>query len=111
MVSIAAKGGIILQSSRLQISSDGKTLCTSQLQQAIDRMAKKGRGTLVLAQNAQHIAIENEGVIDGNGLQLALNADSLHHTGNWWMAIITFVANAQVSWCVRSCFSLQVVMM
>lgn len=36
---------------------------------------------LVMAQDAQHIAIENEGVIDGNGLQLALNADSLHHTG------------------------------
>lgn len=129
----------VLLSSRLQIPSDGKTLCTSQLQQAIDRIAKKGRGTLVLtpgtylsgsiflksgvtlklekgaillgstnpydyqlvdvnvsgddtrhdnacmalvmAQNAQHIAIENEGVIDGNGLQLALNADSLHHTG------------------------------
>ena len=130
---------MILRSSQLQISSDGKTLCTSQLQQAIDQIAKKGRGTLVLssgtylsgsiflksgvtlklekgatllgsanpydyklvdvgvsgddtrhdnacmalvmAQDAKHIAIENEGVIDGNGLQLALNADSLHHTG------------------------------
>ena len=131
--------GLVLQSSQLQIPSDGKTLCTSQLQQAINRIAKKGKGTLVLssgtylsgsiflksgvtlklergatllgssnpydykltdvgvsgddtrhdnacmalvmAQDAQHIAIENEGVIDGNGLQLALNADSLHHTG------------------------------
>ena len=135
----AREGGKFLLSSRLQIPSDGKTLCTSQLQQAIDHIAKNGKGTLVLtsgtylsgsiflksgvtlklekgaillgsanpydyklvdvgvsgddtrhdnacmalvmAQNAQHIAIENEGVIDGNGLQLALNADSLHHTG------------------------------
>lgn len=131
--------GLVLHSSQLQIPSDGKTLCTPQLQQAINRIAKKGKGTLVLssgtylsgsiflksgvtlklergatllgssnpsdyklmdvgvsgddsrhdnacmalvmAQDAQHIAIENEGVIDGNGLQLALNADSLHHTG------------------------------
>lgn len=131
--------GLVLQSSRLHIPSDGKTLCTSQLQQAIDHIAKKGKGTLVLtpgtylsgsiflksgvtlklekdaillgssnpydyklvdvgvsgddtrhdnacmalvmAQDAKQIAIENEGVIDGNGLQLALNADSLHHTG------------------------------
>ena len=36
---------------------------------------------LVMAQDAKNIAIENDGVIDGNGLQLALNADSLHHTG------------------------------
>lgn len=131
--------GLVLQSSRLHIPSDGKTLCTSQLQQAIDHIAKKGKGTLaltpgtylsgsiflksgvtlklekdaillgssnpydyklvdvgvsgddtrhdnacmalVMAQDAKQIAIENEGVIDGNGLQLALNADSLHHTG------------------------------
>ena len=135
----APKSELVLQSSRLQIPSDGKTLCTAQLQQAIERIAKKGKGTLVLtpgtylsgsiflksgvtlklekgttllgsanpydyklvdvgvsgddtrhdnacmalvmAQDAKHIAIENEGVIDGNGLQLALNADSLHHTG------------------------------
>lgn len=133
------RGGVTLSSSQLQIPSDGKTLCTTQLQQAIGRIAKKGKGTLVLtpgtylsgsiflksgvtlklekgatllgsanpydyklvdvgvsgddtrhdnacmalvmAQDAKHIAIENEGVIDGNGLQLALNADSLHHTG------------------------------
>ena len=130
---------LYLKASILQIPSDGKTLCTDRLQQAIDRIAKKGGGTLVLspgtyltgsiflksgvtlklekgavllgsanpydyrlvdvgvsgddtrhdnacmalvmAQDAKHIAIESEGVIDGNGLQLALNADSLHHTG------------------------------
>lgn len=130
---------VILRSDQLQVPADGKTLCTIQLQQAIDRIAKKGGGTLVLspgtyltgsiflksgvtlklekgalllgspnpydyklvdvevssddtrhdnacmalvmAQDAKRIAIESEGVIDGNGLQLALNADSLHHTG------------------------------
>lgn len=123
----------------LKIPADGKTLCTSQLQQAIDRIAKRGWGTLVLtpgtylsgsiflksgvtlklekgavllgspnpyqymkadvnangqdarhdnasmalvvAQNAKDVCIINEGVIDGNGLAVALNADSLHHTG------------------------------
>ena len=48
VASAAAKGGLVLQASQLQIPSDGKTLCTSQLQQAIDRIAKKGKGTLVL---------------------------------------------------------------
>ena len=128
-----------LRTSLLKIPADGKTLCTAQLQHAIDRIAKRGWGTLVLtpgtylsgslflksgvtlkiekgakllgssnpcdyklvdvgvsgddtrhdnacmalvmAQNAKDIGILNEGVIDGNGLQLALNADSLHHTG------------------------------
>ena len=128
-----------LSANKLKMPTDGKTLCTVQLQQAIDRIAKKGGGILVLspgtyltgsiflksgvtlklekgaillgstnpydyklvdvevsgddsrndnacmalvmAQNVNRIAIENEGVIDGNGLQLALNADSLHHTG------------------------------
>ncbi len=132
---------LVLQSDKQKIPSDGKTLCTDQLQQTIDRIAKKGRGTLVLtpgtyltgsiflksgvtlklekgatllgspnpyhymkanvnasgkdtrhdnscmalvmAENAQHIIIENEGVIDGNGLAVALNADSLHHTGEF----------------------------
>lgn len=130
---------LVFQSDKLKIPNDGKTLCTSQLQQAIDRIAKKGWGTLVLtpgtyltgsiflktgvtlklekgamllgspnpyhymeadvnasgkdtrhdnacmalvmAQDAKRIAIQSEGVIDGNGLQLALNADSLHHIG------------------------------
>ena len=130
---------LTLRTDQLKIIADGKTLCTSQLQAAIDRIAKRGCGTLVLtpgtylsgsiflksgvilrlesgatllgsanpydyklvdvgvggddtrhdnacmalvmAQDAKNIAIENDGVIDGNGLQLALNADSLHHTG------------------------------
>lgn len=130
---------VILQTDQLKIPTDGKTLCTKQIQQAIDKIAKKGGGTLVftsgtylsgsiflksnvtlrleqdatllgatnpyhyklidvgvsgddarndnacmalvMAQNAEHIGIEGEGTIDGNGLQLALNVDSLHHTG------------------------------
>ena len=36
---------------------------------------------LLIADNAEHISICGEGTIDGQGLQLALNADSLHHTG------------------------------
>ena len=133
------QAALVLTTSKLKIPADGQTLCTAQLQQAIDRIAGKGGGTLVLtpgtyltgsiflksgvtlklepgavllgsanpyhyrlvdvgvsgddqrhdnacmalvmAQNAKGIAVENEGVIDGNGLQLALNADSLHHTG------------------------------
>lgn len=128
-----------LYTDKLQIAGNGKTLVTRELQQAIDRIAEKGGGELMLtpgtylsgslflktgvtlhvqkgailkgsanpyhyqlvdvgvsgddqrndnacmallmAQNAQRITIINEGVIDGNGLQLALNADSLHHTG------------------------------
>lgn len=130
---------LMLYADRLKIPADGVTLCTEQLQAAIDKIAKRGEGTLVLttgtylsgsvflksgvtlrlekgatllgstnpyhyrlidvgvsgddsrndnacmallmAQDAQRVRIENEGVIDGNGLQLALNADSLHHTG------------------------------
>ena len=120
------------------IPADGKTLCTQQLQQAVDAIYKKGGGRLVLskgiyltgglmlrsgvelrleegatllgstnpydyqqisvshtedkrndnasmalimADGAEHISITGKGTIDGQGLQLALNVDSLHHTG------------------------------
>ena len=36
---------------------------------------------LLMADGAQHISIMGNGTIDGQGLQLALNIDSLHHTG------------------------------
>ena len=36
---------------------------------------------LIMADKAEHISISGKGTIDGQGLQLALNADSLHHTG------------------------------
>lgn len=47
-LSAKTKANLILFSSNLQIPSDGKTLCSTHIQQAIDRIAKKGRGTLVL---------------------------------------------------------------
>ena len=127
-----------LQTDLLKIPADGKALCTQQLQQAIDKINKKGGGRLVLtkgvyltgglmlrsgvelhleegatllgstnphdyqsvnvgrtadnrndnasmallmADGAEHISITGKGTIDGQGLQLALNVDSLHHTG------------------------------
>lgn len=36
---------------------------------------------LITADNVENIAITGHGTIDGQGLQLALNIDSLHHTG------------------------------
>lgn len=36
---------------------------------------------LILANKANNIAIKGKGTIDGQGLQLALNIDSLHHAG------------------------------
>lgn len=127
-----------LTTAGMSIPADGKTVCTQQLQQAIDAIAKKGGGRLVftkgsyltgglmlrsgvelhleegatllgstnpydyqsiciahssdnrndnaamaliMADGADHISITGSGTIDGQGLQLALNIDSLHHTG------------------------------
>ncbi|WP_281336500.1 glycoside hydrolase family 28 protein [Flavobacterium eburneipallidum] len=36
---------------------------------------------LILAHKANNIALQGKGTIDGQGLQLALNIDSLHHAG------------------------------
>lgn len=36
---------------------------------------------LILAHKAKNIALKGKGTIDGQGLQLALNIDSLHHAG------------------------------
>ena len=133
-----AKKKYSLQSDLLKIPADGKTLCTQQLQQAIDAIYKKGGGRLVLtkgtyltgglmlrsgvelyleegatllgstnpydyqsinvaqtndtrndnasmallmADGEENISITGCGTIDGQGQQLALNIDSLHHTG------------------------------
>lgn len=127
-----------LTTAGMSIPADGKTVCTQQLQQAIDAIAKNGGGRLVftkgsyltgglmlrsgvelhleegatllgstnpydyqsiciahssdnrndnaamaliMADGADHISITGSGTIDGQGLQLALNIDSLHHTG------------------------------
>ncbi len=45
---ILSAAPIILKSDVLSIPADGKTICTTQLQQAIDRISKRGGGTLVL---------------------------------------------------------------
>lgn len=133
-----AQAKTVLRADALQIPADGVTLCTTQLQQAIDRIAKKGGGQLLLtpgtyltgglmlrsgvemyleegatllgstdprhygvpegmdapdnpdkvtgfalisAVNAENIRLSGQGTIDGQGLQLALTIDSLHHTG------------------------------
>ena len=133
-----AQHAYTLRTDLLKIPADGKTLCTQQLQQAIDAVAQKGGGRLILskgvyltgglmlragvelhlevgatllgstnpydyqqmsishasdsrndnatmalimADGAEHIRITGNGTIDGQGLQLALNIDSLHHTG------------------------------
>ena len=127
-----------LSSAQLNIHSDGKTLCTAQLQQAIDRISNSGGGrltltagtylsgslmlrsgvelhfeegamllgstnpydylllekgavddrradnasmALIMADQAENLSITGKGTIDGQGLLLALNVDSLHHIG------------------------------
>lgn len=127
-----------LNTASMKIPSDGKTLCTQQLQKAIDRIGKSGGGSLTFesgeyltgtlimhsgvelyleegavlkgstdprhyitasasgvgkspdtdngsallyANNTVGIALRGKGCIDGQGLQLALAIDSLHHTG------------------------------
>ena len=129
---------VAAQRAPLKIPSDGKTLCTKQLQQAIDDIYRRGGGRLVLskgtyltggvmlrsgvelyleegatllgstnpydyqpisvaqsddtrhdnasmallmADGAENISITGCGTIDGQGQQLALNIDSLHHKG------------------------------
>lgn len=133
-----AQSTFTLRSDQLNIPADGKTLCTQQLQQAINQINEKGGGRLILtkgaylsgglmlrsgvelfleegatllgstnpydyqpinvshtddtrndnaamallmADGAEHISITGGGTIDGQGLALALNIDSLHHTG------------------------------
>ena len=135
----AAQREVVVHARDLGLKGDGRTLCTPVLQRAIDRLAARRGGTLVVdsgvyltgslelksgitlrlergatllgsvnpydyrpiaagtagndtrndnsarallvAYKASGISIVGEGTIDGNGLQLALNADSLHHTG------------------------------
>ena len=130
--------GIILNTTKLKIANDGTTLCTLQLQRAIDRVYNNGGGrlevtpgkyltgsimlksgvelhlmsgavilgstnpkdyysinaqpvadkrndnsniALVMADNAENISVTGNGIIDGQGLMLALNIDSLYHKG------------------------------
>ena len=52
---------------------------TKQL--AGDERNDKSQLGLIIAKQAHHIAITGSGTIDGQGLELALTIDSLHHTG------------------------------
>lgn len=129
---------IVLNTKKLKIANDGNSLCTLQLQRAIDRVCNNGGGrldvtpgkyltgsimlksgvelhlmngavilgstnpkdyysinakptadrrndnsniALVMADNAKNISITGCGTIDGQGLMLALNIDSLYHEG------------------------------
>ncbi len=49
--------------------------------QGDDTRHDNSRLALILAHQANNIALTGKGTIDGNGLQLALNIDSLHHAG------------------------------
>ena len=40
---------VVIPKANAQIPSDGRTLCTQQLQKAIDKISKKGGGRLVLS--------------------------------------------------------------
>lgn len=46
-----------------------------------DERNDKSQLGLIVAKNAHHIAITGKGTIDGQGLELALTIDSLHHKG------------------------------
>lgn len=46
-----------------------------------DRLKDNSHKGLIVAKNAKQIAITGRGTIDGQGLELALTVDSLHHTG------------------------------
>ncbi len=48
-----------------------------------DKRSDNASMALIVADNAHNIAIRGAGTLDGNGLQVALNADSLHHTGEY----------------------------
>lgn len=39
---------VVVTTAELKVPADGQTLCTDQLQKAIDRLAREGRGTLVV---------------------------------------------------------------
>ena len=137
-VTAVAAQNVHVGTDELKLPTDGQTLCTQPLQQAIDRLYGQGGGTLVLkpgryltgslmlrsgvtllfeegavllgstnpydyrmmtvedtdderhdngamallmADGAEQVSICGKGMIDGQGLQLALNIDSLHHTG------------------------------
>ena len=84
-------GSIVLKSGVELHFEQGATLLGSTNPMDYPRLEVSGEGdcarqdnskmALILAQDAENIALTGQGCIDGNGLQLALNIDSLIHEG------------------------------
>jgi polygalacturonase len=89
---IFLSGSIILKSNVTLYFEEGSVLLGSTNPKDYVNMAFEGRPispkkddnsqmALILAHKANNIALKGKGTIDGQGLKLALNIDSLHHAG------------------------------
>lgn len=89
---IFLSGSIILKSNVTLYFQEGSVLLGSTNPKDYLNMAFEGRPispknddnsqmALILAHKAHNITLEGKGTIDGQGLKLALNIDSLHHAG------------------------------
>lgn len=85
-------GSIILKSNVTLYFEEGSVLLGSTNPEDYPNMSFEGRPdspkkddnsqmALIIAHKAKNIALKGKGIIDGQGLQLALNIDSLHHAG------------------------------
>lgn len=83
-------GGLMLRSGVELYLEEGATLLGStnpydytlvEVEPGDGSRNDNGSMALIMATHATHVAISGRGTIDGQGLQLALNIDSLHHTG------------------------------
>jgi len=85
-------GSIILKSNVTLYFEEGCVLLGSTNPKDYPNMIFEGRPdspkkddnsqmALIIAHKAKNIALKGKGTIDGQGLQLALNIDSLHHAG------------------------------
>ena len=83
-------GGLMLRSGVELYLEEGATLLGStnpydyqliNVGNVADQRNDNASMALIMADGAEHISITGSGTIDGQGLQLALNVDSLHHTG------------------------------
>jgi polygalacturonase len=85
-------GSIILKSNVTLYFEEGSVLLGSTNPKDYPNMTFEGRPespkkddnsqmALIIAHKAKNIALKGKGTIDGQGLQLALNIDSLHHAG------------------------------
>ena len=83
-------GGLMLRSGVELYLEEGATLLGStnpydyqpiNVAHSDDTRHDNASMALIMANGAEHISIMGSGTIDGQGLALALNVDSLHHTG------------------------------